>query len=465
MDRSILPGRIRGICISPGSKSYAQRALAASLLTEGTTVLHHLDFCKDTLSAIHCIESLGAKVRRADDRTLIVEGGLHPSTDRLDVGESGLAARLFAPIASLCHTPMRIEGEGTLLHRPMLPMIETLRQFGVRVRDGGGFLPIEVCGPLRGSEVTIDGSISSQFATGLLLALPLARQETTIHIVRPVATPYLDMTIDTARQFGIEILHKDYREFYIPGGQCYHPAEIDIESDWSAAALLLVAGAVAGQVTVRHLPTLSKQADTVVMEALVHAGAAVIDEGDTVTVSHRPLQAFTFDATLCPDLFPALATLAAAADGMSVIRGTSRLENRESKPGRDAQGGVREARYRDRSRRRGYNEGARRKDPWRKSRQPRRPPHRHGPCDRRPDCRGARHHRGGPNAWPRVSPTFSNASTRSASADGHGNTSRGHSAAHIAAHPPLRGAGGTADRPHRRYGAGTDHADRPCVGA
>lgn len=330
MDRSILPGRIRGICISPGSKSYAQRALAASLLTEGTTVLHHLDFCKDTLSAIHCIESLGAKVRRADDRTLIVEGGLHPSTDRLDVGESGLAARLFAPIASLCHTPMRIEGEGTLLHRPMLPMIETLRQFGVRVRDGGGFLPIEVCGPLRGSEVTIDGSISSQFATGLLLALPLARQETTIHIVRPVATPYLDMTIDTARQFGIEILHKDYREFYIPGGQCYHPAEIDIESDWSAAALLLVAGAVAGQVTVRHLPTLSKQADMVVMEALVHAGAAVIDEGDTVTVSHRPLQAFTFDATLCPDLFPALATLAAAADGVSVIRGTSRLENRES---------------------------------------------------------------------------------------------------------------------------------------
>lgn len=330
MDRSILPGRVRGTCISPGSKSYAQRALAASLLTEGTSVLHHIDFCNDTLSAISCIEALGAKVHRTGERSLTIEGGLHPHSDRLCVGESGLATRLFAPIASLNHTPIRIEGEGTLLHRPMLSMIETLRQFGVRVRDGGGFLPIEVCGPLQGGEVTVEDPISSQFATGLLLALPLANEETTIHVSHPVATPYLDMTIDTAQQFGIEILHKDYQEFYIAGQQRYRPAEIEIESDWSAAAFLLVAGAIAGQVTVRHLSPLSKQADTAVMTALVRSGAAVIDEGDTITVSHRPLQAFSFDATQCPDLFPALATLAAAAEGTSVIRGTSRLENKEN---------------------------------------------------------------------------------------------------------------------------------------
>ena len=330
MDRSILPGRIRGICISPGSKSYAQRALAASLLTEGTSVLHHIDFCNDTLSAISCIEALGAKVHRTGERSLTIEGGLRPQTDRLCVGESGLAARLFAPIVSLCRTPILIEGEGTLRHRPMLPMLETLRQFGVQVRDGGGFLPIEICGPLRGGEVTVEDPISSQFATGLLLALPLACEETTIRVARPIATPYLDMTIDTARQFGIEILHKDYQEFYIAGGQYYSPTEIEIESDWSAAALLLTAGAIAGQVTIRHLPTLSKQADTAVMQAFVRSGAAVIDEGDTITVAHRPLQAFSFDATHCPDLFPALAVLAAAANGTSIIRGTSRLENKEN---------------------------------------------------------------------------------------------------------------------------------------
>ena len=132
MDRSILPGRIRGICISPGSKSYAQRALAASLLTEGTSVLHHIDFCNDTLSAISCIEALGAKVHRTGERSLTIEGGLRPQTDRLCVGESGLAARLFAPIASLCRTPILIEGEGTLRHRPMLPMLPMFRALRMR---------------------------------------------------------------------------------------------------------------------------------------------------------------------------------------------------------------------------------------------------------------------------------------------------------------------------------------------
>ena len=144
-----------------------------------------------------------------------------------------------------------------------------------------------------------------------------------------ISTPYIDITIDTAERFGIEILHKDYKEFYVAGGQRYRPAEFEIESDWSAAAFLLVAGAVAGEVTIRNLSVLSRQADTAVMTALVRAGASVIDEGDTITVAHRPLQAFSFDATQCPGLFPALAALAASAEGTSVIKGTSRLENKE----------------------------------------------------------------------------------------------------------------------------------------
>lgn len=330
MDQSVPPGRIQGSCIPPCSKSYAQRALAASLLAEGVSVLHHMDFCNDTLAAIRCIEALGARVRRTDERTLEINGGLHPIADRLCVGESGLSSRLFTPIASLCNLPITIEGEGTLRYRPMLPMIETLRALGVSVRDGGGYLPIEVCGPIRGGVVGVDGSISSQFITGLLLALPIAEGETTIHADRTVSTPYLDMTIDTAARFGIEILHKEYEEFYIAGGQHYRPAQIEIEGDWSAAAFLLVAGAIAGEVTVRNLSTLSKQADTAIMTALVRAGAIVFDQGNAITVAHRPLHGFSFDATQCPDLFPPLVALAAAAEGESVIRGTSRLENKES---------------------------------------------------------------------------------------------------------------------------------------
>ena len=166
-------------------------------------------------------------------------------------------------------------------------------------------------------------------AAGLLLALPLARRDTSLHVRGAVSTPYLDMTLDTAARFGIEISQRDYEEFYIPGRQRYRSTYFSIEGDWSAAAMLLVAGATAGEVTVRNVSMLSKQADTAICTALVRAGAAVINEEDSVTALHRPLRAFEFDATNCPDLFPALAALAAAADGVSVIRGTSRLEYKE----------------------------------------------------------------------------------------------------------------------------------------
>lgn len=329
MDKTVPLGRVKGTLTPPCSKSYAQRALAAALLTEEPVVLRNLEFCDDTRSAMRCIETLGATIEQVDPTTLSIKGGLHPRGNRLDVGESGLSTRLFTPVAALCPTPVTIVGRGTLLSRPMTMMLDPLRQLGVTVRDNGGFLPIEVCGPMRGGEVEVDGSVSSQFITGLLLALPRAERDTTLHVRNAVSTPYLDMTLDTAQRFGIEICQRDYEEFYIPGNQRYGTTYFSIEGDWSAAAMLLVAGATAGEITVRNVSMLSKQADTAICTALVRAGAAVINETDSVTAVHRPLHAFEFDATNCPDLFPALAALAAAAEGVSVIRGTSRLEYKE----------------------------------------------------------------------------------------------------------------------------------------
>ena len=330
MEITIPPGRVEGTLTPPCSKSYAQRALAASLLCDGVSELHHIEFCDDTRSALRCIETLGARVERLSDDTLEIHGGLAPRAATLHVGESGLATRLFTPVAALCRTPIRIEGEGTLLGRPMRMMTGPLRDLGVRVTDRDGYLPIEVCGPLHGGVVRVDGSVSSQFVTGLLLSLPLAANDTTLYVSDAVSTPYLDMTIDTAERFGVEIFQRDYEEFYIPGGQRYCGTHFDIEGDWSAAAMLLVAGATAGQVTVRNLSMLSKQADTAICTALVRAGAAVIDEADRITAVQRPLRAFEFDATNCPDLFPALAALAAVAEGVSVLHGTSRLTYKES---------------------------------------------------------------------------------------------------------------------------------------
>ena len=332
MDKSVSAGSVKGIIAPPSSKSYAQRAIALALLAQGKSILRNIEFCKDTRSALSCIEALGAKVEVLDHNTIAIEGGLRPQTNTLQVGETGLATRLFTPIASLWHEAVTIQGEGTLLHRPMIMMIEPLRALGVEVRDGGGYLPIEVKGPIHGGEIEVDGSISSQFITGLLLSLPLAEDDTTLHVTSPVSTPYIDMTIDTARLYGIEIMQKegDYTEFFIEGGQKYTPADISIEGDWSGASSMLVAGAIAGEVTVKNISTLSKQADTAIIRALERAGAGIIIEQDSITVSKRPLKAFSFDATNAPDLFPALAALAAAAEGVSTIIGTSRLRHKES---------------------------------------------------------------------------------------------------------------------------------------
>lgn len=322
---------LHGALTPPCSKSYAQRALAVALLCQGRTILRNIEFCDDTRAAIRCIEALGATVRRTDETTLEIDGGLNPLDDRLPVGESGLSTRLFTPIAALCDRPITIEGSGSLLHRPMEMMFGPLRELGAELRHNGGYLPIRVCGPLRGSEVEVDGSSSSQFITGLLLALGARDREATIRVANPVSIPYLDITVDTARRFGREISHnEEYTEFYLPDGERYRPADFSIEGDWSAAAAWLVGGALAGEVRVENISVLSKQADTAVCHALERAGASLICEERAITVCRQPLRAFRFDATHCPDLFPVLVALAAAAEGESELTGTSRLEHKES---------------------------------------------------------------------------------------------------------------------------------------
>ncbi len=329
MDIPLSAGCVAGALTPPCSKSYAQRVLAAALLADGVTTIGNINYCDDTRSALRLIEALGATVEECGS-LLKIRGGFSPRSTALHVGESGLSARLFTPIAALASTPMTITGEGSLLHRPMMPVIEALRMLGVTVRDGGGFLPIEVCGPLHGGRVNVDGSLSSQFVTGLLLALPVAAEDTILCVESPVSIPYIDITIETAAMFGIEICHNDYREFFIEGNQRYRATEITIQGDWSSAASMLTAGAIAGEVTLHNISLLSKQADTAIVSALVRAGAQITSDDRSVTSAHRQLRGFEFDATHCPDLFPVLVSLAAACGGESVIVGTSRLEHKES---------------------------------------------------------------------------------------------------------------------------------------
>ncbi len=330
MEICLSSGSVDGVLTPPCSKSYAQRALAVALLADGVTTLRGIDFCDDTLSAMKCIETLGAIVEPIDPTTLRVDGGLDPEGDLLSIGESGLSTRLFTPLASLLDREITITGHGSILKRPMGMMIEPLRTLGVDVKDSMGHLPFVVKGPMKGGEVVVDGSVSSQFITGLLISLPLADEDTTLKVTKAVSTPYLDMTIETARRFGVEIAHRDYQEFFIEGRQRYEATDYTIEGDWSAASALLVAGAIAGSLKLNNVSMLSKQADTAICIALERAGAELINEENSITVHKRDLKGFEFDATQCPDLFPALVALAAAAEGESVFTGTSRLIHKES---------------------------------------------------------------------------------------------------------------------------------------
>ena len=329
MKTTIHKGRIAGSITAPASKSYAQRAVAAALLAGGETTLTHLDLCNDTRAALDVARRLGASVSH-EGTTYTIRGGLNPVSTKLNIGESGLATRLFTPIASLCHMPITINGEGSILRRPIEMMEEPLQALGVEVISNGGYLPISVKGPMRGGEIHVDGSLSSQFITGLLMTLPLSPNDTVLHVENLKSRPYVDMTIDLAARFGVAIEHNNYEQFYIAGGQHYTPCTYNIEGDWSGASCLLVAGATAGSITIRNLNHISLQADLAIIEALARAGAEIITTNSSVTVHGGPLHAFEFAATDCPDLFPALAALAASCEGTSVLTGTQRLTYKES---------------------------------------------------------------------------------------------------------------------------------------
>lgn len=353
--QTIYPGVVQGRIIAPASKSYAQRALAAAMLVPSIeevaqlSELRNMGLCNDTSAALDVIQRLGATVRRehaeGSGGTYFVQGGfLRERPQELNIGESGLSTRLFTPIAAQSPEPILITGHGSILSRPVgITMAAPLRALGASVTfasgagGGEGYLPLTVCGPLKGGTVEVDGSLSSQFITGLLMALPLSEADTRLVVRNPKSVPYIAMTIEVLRAFGVAVTHEaDYTEFFIRGGQSYRRAVYNVEGDWSGASCLLVAGAVAaGQgdacgLTIDNLNPDSLQADRAMVDALIRAGVSMDYCGNRLSVRRSALRGFEFDATDCPDLFPALAALAAFCEGTTTLRGTARLVHKES---------------------------------------------------------------------------------------------------------------------------------------
>lgn len=328
--RWIRPSKLDGRVEAPPSKSAMIRAIAAASLAGGISEIRNPAFCDDALAALGVAVALGAKVV-CSEKTVKVKGQGRPAKSVLNCGESGLCLRLFAPVAALGKKEITLSGEGSLVGRPVGMMEGPLSELGVACRSNAGYPPLTVRGPMRGGRARLDGSVSSQFLTGLLTSLPACEADSELEVSGLKSRPYVDLTISVLAKFGVSVGWDRRRDhFKIRGGQRFEARRFEVEGDWSGAAFLLVAAALAGRITVEKLARDSCQADIRVLEALKAAGAAVAIEDGAVSVEAGDLRGFEFDATDSPDLFPPLACLACFCRGMSSIRGVGRLRHKES---------------------------------------------------------------------------------------------------------------------------------------
>jgi len=319
---------------APGSKAYTHRALLASLLSEGKSIIDGALHCDDTQRTLEGMQRLGAKVVVKKTRT-ISYGVRRPTTTNrpFDCGESGATLRFLTAIASTSLRTVRLTCSPRLANRPLDPLVKAINVLGASARafsDTRGF-EIMVRGPLRGGEVTVRGDISSQFISGLLFAAPLAIRDVTIDVEGKLESrPYVDMSIDVLRKHGISIDESE-TTFRIPAPQKFVPASHQVPGDFSSAAFLIAATGVAGaEIRISGLGSYELEPDSAMMKVAPEIGLEVQQDGDSVTIGKGELNGFDFDASNNPDLVPPLEILGCFADGSTEIRGVKRLVYKES---------------------------------------------------------------------------------------------------------------------------------------
>ncbi|MDI9320785.1 MAG: 3-phosphoshikimate 1-carboxyvinyltransferase [Phycisphaerales bacterium] len=324
---------ISGTISIPPSKSITQRICAAALLHRGQTKIKNIGSSNDEKAAINILQQLGAAIQlKGNEMTILSDSNVRGNTS-INCGESGLSARLFIPIAALSNQPITIKGEGSLLQRPMLFFQEVLTQLNVSVTTQGACLPFRVSGPLQAKSILVNGNLSSQFISGLLLALSASATESIIlEVDNLVSKPYIDLTLEILSLFGKTIHHQNYHYFHINPSFFSVPQhiEITVESDWSSAAFWIAAATIKGSLVLSGLNQKSNQADKIMLHIIGKIGAKTLWENDVLKISSGDLNAFDADLTDAPDLFPVLAVLAACCDEQSKLTGLHRLAHKES---------------------------------------------------------------------------------------------------------------------------------------
>ncbi|MGI6202108.1 MAG: 3-phosphoshikimate 1-carboxyvinyltransferase [Eubacteriales bacterium] len=329
MTVKILPAPLCGKISAVTSKSDAHRLLICAALADRPTKITMNGISDDINVTISCLRALGAEITAEPNGVLVEPIGAVAPAPLLNCIESGSSLRFLLPVAAALGANATFIGRGRLPERPIGELAAQLALHGVNFSSDK--LPLEISGRLSGGEFSLPGDVSSQFVTGLLLALPLCGGGT-IRITTPLeSAPYVDITCAVMERFGVSVTKGDGFFTVLPGSAYRSPGKIQAEGDWSGAAFFLAAGALSGEVTVTGLSRRSPQGDKAIASLLCSFGAEVEIDDSEVTARHvGSLRACEIDVSEIPDLLPVLAVVASAAKGKTVFTGCRRLRLKES---------------------------------------------------------------------------------------------------------------------------------------
>lgn len=313
----------------PSSKSLTHRALICAALASGQSVIENMSVSKDTLATMEILKHFGVTFTHRD-QDLVVQGGKWQyDGSLLDANESGSTLRFMIPLVAQTSGTYTFIGRGKLLARPLDVYAKLFQQASCLFRCDGQKLQVE--GPLPLHHVQVDGSISSQFITGLLLSAPLQDHDVTIEIQPPfVSKAYVNLTLDALLKAGIQV-HQEGLTYHIAHGQTFQPFHMRIEGDDSQAAFFILLACIHGQpFTIHQMNPKSHQADHAIVNIAEQLGCQMVELEDGYQCIPGQLRPTTIDLDDCPDLGPALFALATQIEGETIFTGIDRLRIKES---------------------------------------------------------------------------------------------------------------------------------------
>lgn len=331
INRSVINGSLN----VPGSKSHTIRALVIAGLANGESVIKGHLLSDDTVSCLNALEELGVTFSGGTTENPILRikgtGGRFRKTGKvINIGNSGTTLRILTAVGALTEHTFHFDGDESIRKRPMQPLLSSLYDIGANVISNNGHTPLSVSGPIRGGRTMTDG-ISSQFLTALLIACPLANNDTEIDVIELHEKPYVEMTLRWLDKQKINYSNRNFNHFTVKGRQSYKPFSADIPGDFSSATFPLVAAAITGgRIKIKGLDFSDSQGDKRVFEIMEKMGASIIHAPDGIIVEGGPLKGGEFDLNDIPDALPALAIAGCAAEGETILLNVEQARLKES---------------------------------------------------------------------------------------------------------------------------------------